>query len=106
MTVVRLRSTCDTSPTWVRCFRSTELRGLGVPGESASVKMLPAIRDPACTACAGPVVIVAWTQLSLLRHAGYGEAQQTRIEQCVTAGCGSARRLGVDSVNPRVAARA
>ena len=74
--------------------------------ESASMTMLPAIRDAACTACAGPVVVVAWTQLSLVRHAGYGEAQQTRIEQCVTAWCGSARPVGVDSVNPRVAASA
>lgn len=70
------------------------------------MRMLPAVRDPACTACAGPVVVVAWTQLSLLRHAGYGEAQRTRIEQCVNAWCGSARLVGVDSVHPRVAASA
>jgi len=42
------------------------------------MQLLPAIRDPACTACGGSVVIEAWTQLSLLRHAGYGEAQRTR----------------------------
>ena len=71
-----------------------------------SMQLLPAIRDPACTTCGGPVVVMAWTQLSLLRHAGYGEAQRTRIEQCVTAWCGSVRLLGVDSVNPLVAARA
>ena len=70
------------------------------------MQLLPAIRDPACTTCGGPVVVMAWTQLSLLRHAGYGEAQRTRIEQCVTAWCGSVRLLGVDSVNPLVAARA
>jgi hypothetical protein len=79
---------------------------LDILDEGASMNMLPAIRDPACTACAGPVVVVAWTQLSLLRHAGYGEAQQISIERCVTAWCGSVRHVGVDSVNPRVAARA
>ena len=70
------------------------------------MRMLPAVRDPACTACAGPVVVVAWTQLSLLRHGGYGEAQRTRSERCVTARCGVVRRIAVDSVDPRVAARA
>lgn len=69
------------------------------------MQMLPAVRDPACTVCAGPVVVAAWTQLSLLRHAGYGEAQRTHIEQCVTAWCGSVRCVGVESINPRAAAR-
>ena len=70
------------------------------------MQLLPALRDPACTACGGPVVIEAWTQLSLLRHAGYGEAQRTRSERCVTPGCGTLRRVAVDSLSPRVAARA
>lgn len=69
------------------------------------MQIVPAVRDPVCTACAGPVVVVAWTQLPLLWHAGYGEAQRTRIERCVTAGCGADRLLGVDAINPRVAAR-
>ncbi len=69
------------------------------------MQMLPAVRDRVCAACAGPVVVVAWTQLPLLRHAGYGEAQRNRIERCVTAGCGSDRLLGVDAINPRLAAR-
>lgn len=70
------------------------------------MQLLPALRDPACTACGGPVVIEAWTQLSLLRHAGYGEAQRTRSERCVTPGCGTLRRVAVDSLSPRVAAGA
>ena len=70
------------------------------------MQLLPAVRDPACTACAGPVVVVAWTQLSLLRHGGYGEAQRTRVERCATAGCGAVRLVGVDSVHPRAAASA
>lgn len=79
---------------------------VGAADESISMDMVPAVREPACTACAGPVVVVAWTQLPLLRHAGYGEAQRTRIEQCVTAQCGSVRPLGVESISPLVAARA
>ncbi len=70
------------------------------------MQLLPAIREPACTACGGPVVTMAWTQLSLLRHAGYGEAERTRLERCVTVGCGTLRRVAVDAVSPRVAAGA
>ena len=70
------------------------------------MQLLPAIREPACTACGGSVVVVAWTQLSMLRHAGYGEAQRTRSERCVRPGCGALRRVAVDAISPRVAARA
>jgi len=89
-------------------FRSPDLAQSAAfdQGDSISMQMLPALREPACTACAGPVVIVAWTQLCLLRHGGYGEAQRTSSERCITPGCGSVRRVAVDSVDPRVAASA
>lgn len=86
--------------------RAARSARVAVVDEGVSMEMVPAAREPVCAACAGPVVVVAWTQLPLLRHAGYGEAQRTRVEQCVTASCGSARLLGVDAVNPRVAASA
>jgi len=104
-TVHRVRPDCC-QPTPGRGFRSPDLPQWRLVDEDASMQMLPAVRDPACTACAGPVVVMAWTQLSLLRHAGYGEAQRTRLERCITAGCGSVRLVAVDSVDPRAAASA
>jgi hypothetical protein len=62
--------------------------------------VLPVVREPSCTTCDGPVVHVAWTQLPLLRHAGYGEAERTVAQRCVTPSCGSVRQVAVAAVNP------
>ncbi len=64
--------------------------------------MLPVPRAAACPTCDGPVVELAWTQLPLLRHGGYGEAERTVVECC--APCGSRRVRSVAAANPRAAA--
>ena len=67
--------------------------------------MLPVVRDPGCVVCGGPVTTASWTQLPLLRHAGYGEAAMSEVERCVSSTCGSVREAAVLAVNPRVALR-
>lgn len=65
--------------------------------------MLPALREAACRVCDGPVVEITWTQLPLVRHAGYGHAERTVLACCVNSVCGSVRCVSVASVNPRSA---
>lgn len=58
-------------------------------------------REPCCCDCGGPVTRATWTQLPLLRHGGYGEAQGREVERCSTLGCGLVREVAVRALNPR-----
>jgi hypothetical protein len=49
------------------------------------------------------VVRTSWTQLALVRHAGYGAAERSVLEQCTAGACGAVRRVAVDAVSPRAA---
>jgi len=63
------------------------------------------LREKGCPACGGPVNRTAVTQLPLLMHAGYGEAQRHEHEWCTTVGCGRVREVAVSALNPRTALR-
>ena len=55
------------------------------------------VQQHECPNCGAPYTHDAWTQLPLLRHAGYGEARRTTT---ITCRC---RRASIrqESVNPR-----
>lgn len=62
-------------------------------------------RHRGCIDCGGALTRVAFTQLPLLLHAGYGEARHHEFDACTTVGCGRMREVAVSSLNPRIAMR-